>query len=164
MDKQQHELKVGDWLVWSMECVQHMTLGNMYKVLEIDSSDGTVTILNDLANERKYSMYRFSLPAPVKPQRRHADLIKAWADGADIEVRNSDGRWSLSVNPIFLENFEYRIKQAPKPNIAIYGHASYTFGSERALVENLGQGQDRVDNIRLIFCGDTGKLLSVQII
>lgn len=45
----------------------------------------------------------------MKKPRKHADLIKAWADGAEIEVRMAN-RWVLAINPAFDEKMEYRIK------------------------------------------------------
>ena len=49
-----------------------------------------------------------------KPHK-HADLIKAWADGAEIECRNPDYHpadpWlPAGTNPSWFEDFEYRIK------------------------------------------------------
>lgn len=41
----------------------------------------------------------------------HADLIKAWADGAEIQYRNRRGEWE-DVGPVvsWLNNSDYRIK------------------------------------------------------
>ena len=46
-----------------------------------------------------------------KPHK-HADLIKAWADGADIQQRyDSVKEWqNIGQFPSWAENFEYRIK------------------------------------------------------
>lgn len=52
------------------------------------------------------------LKSGYKP-RPHADLIKAWADGAEIEYKNSYGAWVTVKNtPTWLENGEYRIKES----------------------------------------------------
>lgn len=48
----------------------------------------------------------------MKPHK-HAELIKAWADGAEIEVKNEDGTWELT-NPIWHPNNIYRIKPEEK--------------------------------------------------
>lgn len=45
----------------------------------------------------------------MKP-RKHADLIKAWADGAEIEVLTSDNTWVQVRTPSFFEGSKYRIK------------------------------------------------------
>lgn len=47
---------------------------------------------------------------------KHAELIKAWADGAEIEVYNwfVEG-WLKVENPVWMEDKEYRVKpQKPK--------------------------------------------------
>lgn len=44
-----------------------------------------------------------------KPHK-HCEVIKAWADGAEIQVKVS-GTWSTIVSyPIWYEDLEYRIK------------------------------------------------------
>lgn len=53
---------------------------------------------------------------PVK----HAEVIKAWADGADIEWRiESDppDSWRLAVVPVWREELEYRVKSE-----TVYSH------------------------------------------
>lgn len=41
---------------------------------------------------------------------KHRELIKAWADGAKIQVKNPYGFWCDAPNPSWDEGFEYRIK------------------------------------------------------
>ena len=55
----------------------------------------------------------------MKPHK-HAELIKAWADGAEIEwvyATEGDGTklWVVVDNPAWNESHEYRIKHEPKP-------------------------------------------------
>ena len=45
---------------------------------------------------------------------KHAAVIKAWADGAEIEVKASDGSWISTSHPEWHEDLEYRVK--PKPH------------------------------------------------
>lgn len=40
----------------------------------------------------------------------HAEVIKAWADGATIEYKNGEGNWVTAVTPTFLPEYEYRVK------------------------------------------------------
>ena len=48
-------------------------------------------------------------------KHKHCELIKAWADGADIEFRQSLSQAWVSVkDPVWAENTEYRIKPAEK--------------------------------------------------
>ncbi len=42
-------------------------------------------------------------------KRKHAELIKAWADGAKIEAK-INGFWVMAKIPSWLEDTEYRIK------------------------------------------------------
>lgn len=50
-----------------------------------------------------------------KPHK-HAELIKAWADGAEIEGRDqnspyrADWQWEAFITPSWHDNWEYRIK------------------------------------------------------
>ena len=43
-------------------------------------------------------------------RHKHADVIHAWAEGADIEIKNEDGKWVLQNYPLFYPRDEYRIK------------------------------------------------------
>jgi hypothetical protein len=57
----------------------------------------------------------------MKPHK-HAELIKAWADGAEIEFRtrfhNGEfSNWSFAESPSWdVSVYEYRIKPEPKPD------------------------------------------------
>jgi hypothetical protein len=55
-------------------------------------------------------------------KHKHADLIHAWADGAQIQWRDpkDDERWSDIKIPNWLEDCEYRIKPEPKPDVVKY--------------------------------------------
>jgi len=52
----------------------------------------------------------------MKPHK-HADLIKAWADGAIIQYKDYAGKWN-DFEPIthasWHDNMEYRIKPEPR--------------------------------------------------
>jgi len=50
---------------------------------------------------------------PQKPHK-HAEFIKAWADGAEIEFRTDDRReWKTTTSPAWNEYTQYRIKPQP---------------------------------------------------
>ena len=61
-----------------------------------------------------------------KPNKKaphvHAELIKAWADGAEIQMKAYDGSWIDDDDPCWSSwDFEFRIKpQAPKPDDVVY--------------------------------------------
>ena len=42
-------------------------------------------------------------------RHEHADLIHAWAEGAEIEYKNQYGKWEETI-PSWIEDVEYRIK------------------------------------------------------
>jgi hypothetical protein len=96
-------------------------------------------------------------------KHKHADLIHAWADGAEIEARylKADGwtDWEKEEGRFiwFLDGAEYRIKPEPKPDVV--------------LATNIGISEGYVDcssllkkNIKLTFCGETGDLKNVEVI
>ena len=43
-------------------------------------------------------------------RHKHADIIHAWAEGADIEIKDEDGKWVLQNYPLFYPKTVYRIK------------------------------------------------------
>lgn len=50
----------------------------------------------------------------VREPHVHADVIRAWADGHQIEVFLG-GTWQLARSPWFSEDQQYRVKPEPKP-------------------------------------------------
>ncbi len=91
-----------------------------------------------------------------KPHK-HAELIKAWADGAEIEW--FDGwHWGVVRLPTWEENAIYRIKQEPKPDITQcrrigLDRDNYMFFS---CTDNA--------NVRFIFDGETRKLKKAEVL
>ena len=55
-------------------------------------------------------------------KQKHAELIKAWADGAQIQVKDKQtGRWDdLCCTPSWGNDFEYRIKPEEKKTVVKY--------------------------------------------
>ena len=51
----------------------------------------------------------------MKTPHKHAELIKAWADGADIQVLQHDTVWLDCIDPYWADHVQYRIKPEPKP-------------------------------------------------
>lgn len=101
----------------------------------------------------------------MKPHK-HAELIKAWADGAEIECfDNICHAWLICQKaPTWAENNSYRIKPEPKPDMVYYGQideparGGYTLGSCFTL------GREASDKLKLTFDGSTGKLKSVEML
>ena len=93
-----------------------------------------------------------------KPHK-HAALIKAWADGAEIEYLPSDSLIWYTVNvPLWDEDAYYRIKPEPKPDVVRYVCAA---------TEGMSLGTEKkwwADNLKLTFDGDTGKLKTAEVL
>lgn len=49
-------------------------------------------------------------------QHPHAELIKAWADGANIQYKNENNEWITVNHPSWYKNNEYRIKPEEPSN------------------------------------------------
>ena len=61
-------------------------------------------------------------------KHKHADLIHAWAEGAEIEFKMPDGKWRLTVRPTWHESNEYRIKPEEKKRVVRWLWASLNGG------------------------------------
>ena len=88
-----------------------------------------------------------------KPHK-HAELIKAWADGAEIEIKTEDGRWD-ATSPSWKSFLEYRIKL---PDLVLYGVVKDNrYGS-------LTLARCACDNIKFTFDGETGALKAAEVL
>jgi len=95
----------------------------------------------------------------MKPHK-HAELIKAWADGAEIEQKTPHGVWENFDNEWTETWYEYRIKPQPKPNLVKKLHIWFDNEfSEITLVEVTD-----VPNLQLTFNGETGELKSAEVL
>lgn len=99
----------------------------------------------------------------MKQPHKHAALIKAWADGAEIEFfsKGGDG-WVLSNSPQWYDDYEYRIK--PKPDAVHYLKAVIM---DNGLVVKHFFSHDRdlaYDNLKLTFDSETKKLKSAEVL
>ena len=109
-----------------------------------------------------------------KPHK-HAELIKAWADGAEIEwvgATKYDGTklWSVVANPPWNESHEYRIKPEPKPDLVMYSRVlsmqEHKDGGYYAWVSNAYTEMPscKADNLKLTFDSETGELKSAEVL
>jgi len=102
-------------------------------------------------------------------KHKHCDLIVAWANGAEIEVRESNGEWQRCYDnrPTWQENLFYRIKPEPKPDKVVYGWIKEDKGPDNCSFYRLAGAcavRGNTDNIKLTFDGETGKLKSAEVI
>ena len=97
----------------------------------------------------------------TKPHK-HAALIKAWADGAEIVIRwREDEPWQNCTAPRWDQDCEYRIKPEPKPDVVDYVRVG---GSHPCLVTPIEWAREANANLKLTFHGETGKLKSAEVI
>jgi hypothetical protein len=102
-------------------------------------------------------------------RHKHAELIKAWAEGAEIQwagAHYKDGtkRWTTIETPMWDEDAEYRIKPESKPDrtkhyLAFEGRI-YSEGDAHPFA---GSGYV-MPNLELTFDGETGKLKSAEVL
>jgi hypothetical protein len=99
----------------------------------------------------------------MKAPHKHAEVIKAWAEGAQIEVRvNSHWEWkAIEVffphlqSPAWYDYYEYRVKPEPKPDVV------ETYWVEAA---SATWDTERRHNLKLTFSGETGKLKAAEVL
>jgi len=111
----------------------------------------------------------------MKTPHKHAELIKAWADGAEIQTYsvNYDEWFDMdNSTPVWAEDRAYRIKPEPKPDIVRFARATfrlYNMGIADDGSDN--EKQTRTywsiskkfgDNLKAIFDGETGEFKSVE--
>jgi len=124
----------------------------------------------------------------MKPHK-HAELIKAWADGAEIQLKGRNGEW-IDIFPDWQEKCEYRINPEPKPDVedwhpdVRFEDGVYRFdlpnGDEFVIVpkqDEVVYGNARSyenpcflqtklkdSNLKLTFDGETGELKDAEVI
>ena len=94
-------------------------------------------------------------------KHKHAELIHAWADGAEIQqyMISLDGWEDCTYDPSWNVNKEYRIKPEPKPDVVEYlrvGRRTYSLTFEWS--------DSPRANLKLIYDGETGDLKSAEVI
>lgn len=104
----------------------------------------------------------------MKTPHKHAELIKAWADGAEIQYKDSLGNWfDCHDDPRWSEHVTYRIKPEPKPDVIRYGcfdkydHSGYLNIRAYSVQQSTILGTEQ---LKLTFDGETGKLKSAEVL
>lgn len=112
--------------------------------------------------------------------RKHAELIKAWADGAEIQFKDFDGDgeavWIDLVQPVWTEDVEYRIKPETKPDLIVHSVVEFRYSWKSPYLYCSWSGDEcpagykhnllrpNAEHLRYVFDTNTGKLKSVEII
>jgi hypothetical protein len=94
----------------------------------------------------------------MKTPHKHAELIKAWADGAEIEEQHLKKDWAPFTDGHWMESdsWNYRIKPEPKPDVV---HIWYAEPDSYPRFKDYGPY-----NLKLTFDGETGKLKSAEVL
>jgi hypothetical protein len=98
----------------------------------------------------------------VKPRKKqmkhkHAEVIKAWADGAEIQSKHFPlETWITTPSPDWFLFYQYRVKPTPKPDIVQERFVS--------LKVNPDYRVSTQENLKLTFDGETGTLKSAEVI
>jgi len=91
-------------------------------------------------------------------KHKHADLIHAWADGAQIQCKSlEDDKWENVRTPSWCEHFFYRIKPELKPDVIYWTRVNKWKDAFTGLTTSAGA----FANVEFIFDGETGELKSV---
>ena len=97
----------------------------------------------------------------MKPHK-HAELIKAWADGAEIQYRYKCERepWYDVYHPDWSrQEVEYRIKPESKPDVVVLISCH---GNNLPLFHRVLTPESA--NLKLTFDGETGELKSAEVL
>lgn len=97
----------------------------------------------------------------TKTPHRHAELIKAWADGAKIQQQVGNCWHDIPGTPGWSTQCDYRIKPEPKPDVTIIGNLDIFNGK---LCASSYPYITYSNQIQAVFDGETGKLKSVEIV
>jgi hypothetical protein len=85
--------------------------------------------------------------------RKHAELIKAWADGAEIQVLEC-GYWHDCPAPVWNEKIVYRLKPVPKADYIRRGFMDF---------RSPDYGHSGIP-VNVTFSGETGEPKKVEIV
>ena len=95
-----------------------------------------------------------------KQPHKHAEFIKAWADGAEIQTYDGirDVWVDIMGNPAWTSE-RYRIKPEPKPDVVV----EWLVEKQRVTYFD-NRSVDSGKNLRLTFDSETGKLKSAEVL
>lgn len=73
------------------------------------------------------------------PPHKHAELIKVWADGAEIEFKEQGWGWVGTSNPMWDEDTAYRIKPQPSQQEV----------EKQSIIDEIAKLQERLDKLEV---------------
>jgi hypothetical protein len=108
----------------------------------------------------------------MKPHK-HAEAIKAWADGHTIEMLTDYGAWEAIPHPSWISNVDYRIKREPKPdvvevrllfwNMAIPNDANLKDLTWARWLDHCS-AYSAIGKFKLTYDGETGEIKDVEVV
>lgn len=126
-------------------------------------TSGILNAANHFGHPEYYQPQDFRLKSP---RHVHQDLIDAFENGAKIQVLSkSTMQWRDSPRPYWFPTEDYRIKPEPKPDII--GYCESLENTEEVFNLSMGSITSRRwtgDNIKVVFCGGTNKLKSIELL
>ena len=100
----------------------------------------------------------------------HAEVIKSWAMGEEVQTYDC-GAWVNIANPAWSTKHQYRVKPKPPKVIELYANAELYSDTKLdyavdagILLGNFSIKFIDTDNLKLTFCGTTGKLLLAEVV
>jgi hypothetical protein len=95
-------------------------------------------------------------------KHKHAELIKAWADGAKIQIKLHGEWYDVEGFIKWYEETQYRIKPEPKPDVVDYAYVIKNPMNHS--ITNIEWTVKNRANLKFIWDGETGKLKNVEMI
>ena len=95
----------------------------------------------------------------MRKPHKHAEVIKAWADGKEIQLYSVNQKIWLDCDSRWFDEHEYRIKPEQKPDVVL----SYFVKPNKMIVYSEDK-QLVQDNLQLTFDGETGELKSAEVL
>jgi len=92
-------------------------------------------------------------------KHKHAELIKQWADGAEIQCKNVYNEWLDSDSPSWDDDTEYRLKPEEKKDFAVSACVKFKLGVQGDYLELAKIGNH---NVEFLFDGTTQKLKALR--
>ena len=94
-------------------------------------------------------------------KHKHADLIIAWANGAEIQIQMpGHDEWTDITYPDWLPSQFYRIRPEPKPDVICWTRVQKWGISSTGIITS----DNAVPNIAFTFDGETGELKSAEVL
>lgn len=103
----------------------------------------------------------------MKTPHKHAALIKAWADGAEIEYRIYGTEEWFPCHAVvgWYPSYEYRIKPESKPDVVLTRRIDLTCEPSKGFPCGLvAVGVWPKENLKLTFDGETGQLKAAEVL